>query len=173
MNERMIQNALHRFRTDHVVTVPNINMAWGESDLLSVTRSGYIYDHEIKITRADFKADFGVNGYKLTSITKANKHDDLRLAATRQRPLPNYFMYVAPVDLLTIHDVPSYAGLMVWQASQAPFGVLEIVKKAPLLHKRKINEETWQQIARALMFRYWKLRQSADPRCPGGVQELV
>lgn len=165
MNERMIQNALQRFRHQHSVIVPNINMAWGESDLLSVSRAGLIYDHEIKVSKQDFKADFDMR-----RATKWSKHRALGLGLTARQSLPNYFIYVAPNGLLTVHDVPMYAGLLHWHATTDPyhpFGRIELVKVAPLLHKTKITEKTMQQLARALMFRYWNLRQEHDPRCPG------
>lgn len=167
MNERMIQNALYQFRTSHPVMVPNIQMAWGESDFLSVNRGGMVYDHEIKISMADFKADFSNR-----SVMKWNKHWEFGRSAPTTNHLPNYFLYVAPAHLLTIHDVPQYAGLLHWQPAtdgyerHYPFGYITLVKKPPRIHDRKIDQETTQQIARSMMLRYWTMRQQHDPRCP-------
>lgn len=176
MNERMIQNALFQFRVDHAVVVPNVQMSWGESDLLSITRSGFICDHEIKISRSDFKADFGVSKARLHSITKALKHDALSMAASSRKAIPNYFIYVAPFEILTVHDIPPYAGLLVWHPSTwrtVPFGRIELVKKPPRLHDGKIEQSLMLKLARSLMHKYWHHRQERDPRCPGVLGEVA
>lgn len=49
--------ALNHFKMRHLVTVPNCNWAGYEADLLVVTKALKVLDFEIKISRADFKAD--------------------------------------------------------------------------------------------------------------------
>lgn len=49
--------ALNHFKMRHLVTVPNCNWAGYEADLLVVTKVLKVLDFEIKISRADFKAD--------------------------------------------------------------------------------------------------------------------
>lgn len=49
--------ALNHFAFRHLVTVPNCNWAGYEADLLVVTKALKVLDFEIKISRADFKAD--------------------------------------------------------------------------------------------------------------------
>lgn len=55
----------------------------------------------------------------------------------RIKPLPlspNKFYYACPKGLINIKDVPKYAGL-IWVVD----GVAKIVKKAPSIHKDKLN----------------------------------
>ena len=136
-----------------------------ESDKLLETRSGYIYEFEIKISRADFKNDFK---------HKRNKHIVLNSPFTGEKYLPefwdfyesnkrrfasveawegycekhgrtclianhkkpNYFYYAVPPDLVTADEVPQYAGL-VYVKDYA----FDIIKKAPLLHKEKYTDD--------------------------------
>lgn len=136
-----------------------------ESDKLLETRSGYIYEFEIKISRADFKNDFK---------HKRNKHIVLNSPFTGEKYLPefwdfyesnkrrfasveaweeyckkygrtclianhkkpNYFYYATPPDLVTADEVPQYAGL-VYVKDYA----FDIIKKAPLLHKEKYTDD--------------------------------
>lgn len=49
--------ALNHFACRHLVVVPNCNWAGHEADLLVVTKALKLLDFEIKISRADFKAD--------------------------------------------------------------------------------------------------------------------
>ena len=59
-SERMIAHALARqvFQGKHLVVVPNCTWTGDELDLLVVTENLRIIDVEVKISRADFKADF-------------------------------------------------------------------------------------------------------------------
>jgi hypothetical protein len=44
-------------RKQHGFAVPNIKVHGSEYDLLSITNSGYLIDHEIKVSRSDFRAE--------------------------------------------------------------------------------------------------------------------
>jgi hypothetical protein len=58
-SERLIASCLGRqfFRSSYCVLVPNCNFTGHECDVLAVAGNGKIVDVEIKIRRADFKAD--------------------------------------------------------------------------------------------------------------------
>lgn len=58
-NETMIARALstQTFQRKCILLVPNCNWTGHEADVLGVTRDGRLIDVEIKISRADFKAD--------------------------------------------------------------------------------------------------------------------
>lgn len=104
-----------------------------ESDYLALTKSGYLYEGEIKISKSDFKADF----------KKENKHTLLResyekLEGVEGKLRPHYFFYAVPEDLITAEEVPEYAGL-VYMMEYFPY--YRWVKQAPLLHKDKFSDE--------------------------------
>lgn len=58
MNATFIQNRLSVLYGNHQYRLQNSYIFDWESDLFSVTKTGTIYETEIKISRADFKADF-------------------------------------------------------------------------------------------------------------------
>lgn len=68
-----------------------------ELDVVSVSKSGMLYEFEVKISRADFKADF-----------KKSKH--LWLTKYPERG-PNYFSYVCPEGLIKVSEIGSGVGL--------------------------------------------------------------
>ena len=59
MIEKEIQNVLYNYcsQKHHDYMIPNYHISY-EADFVSVTKSGYINEYEIKCTRADFKAEF-------------------------------------------------------------------------------------------------------------------
>ena len=79
-----------------------------ECDCISISKSDYIYEYEIKISRADFKKDF--TKIKHTNIINEN-YTKVRKGETFYL-LPNYFNFVTPRDLIKLEEVPDYAGLI-------------------------------------------------------------
>jgi len=98
-----------------------------ESDLILITKSNYIYEFEIKVSKADFKNDFKHKAKKHT-ILKENKEDIKK---------PNYFYYVVPENLIAEEDIPEYAGLIYMTDI---FPKFKVVKTAPKLDENKYNE---------------------------------
>jgi len=150
--------------------------AYGETDFLVVNQSGFCYDIEIKISRADFKADFkkgkkhsilkdGVyrNSWKTAVLdpsgkkkwTMVPKHKEIK--ATQY---PNRFYYAVPTGLIKVEELPEYAGLLYIDEIK---GVTKI-KEAPLLHKTKLNVE--KLLCRKFYFR-WMNAKSALEICKG------
>ena len=103
-----------------------------ESDFLSLTKSGYFYEGEVKVSRNDFKADF----------KKENKHLILENTFINKTPenevlCPHYFFYAVPEGLITKDEIPEYAGL-IYMTNVYPF--YKWIKQAPLLHKSKYSD---------------------------------
>ena len=136
-----------------------------ESDKLIWTKSGYIYEFEIKISRSDFKNDFKHKKDKhiilkgptdeeqlMPSFYESyewNKHlyksiDECkaRLEPTDQYYIanhrkPNFFYYAVPDGLIKEEEVPEYAGLIYIPEDNES---MRIIKKAPQLHKEKYTD---------------------------------
>jgi len=53
----------------------------------------------------------------------------------RERNYPNQFWYAVPTDMVKVEEIPIYAGLIFCDEN----GGSRIIKKAPFLHKRKLN----------------------------------
>ena len=167
-SEKFIQDALNCFFAFNSVkyNINNLYVFDWESDKLLETKSGYIYEFEIKISRGDFKNDFKNKKDKHIILEGEEKYGDKYLpeyyrslesnrqysdrAAERfiehykDSPIyliskhrkPNYFYYAVPDDLISVEEIPDYAGLI--YVSQS--GGYRIIKKAPCLHKEKYND---------------------------------
>lgn len=110
-----------------------------ECDVISISKSNYIYEYEIKISRSDFKADFNKEKHKLMlerNCTKVRmiKEDNQKIKETLYLTC-NYFNFVVPTGLVTRDEIPEYAGL-IYMDENLKF---EIIKKAPILHKEKAS----------------------------------
>ena len=124
--------------------------AW-ESDFFFITKSGYAVEIEIKISKADFKKD----------SEKVDKHmilkEGKRVTESKTGTLvgkewiytpkiteheckfrPNQFYYCCPDGMITADQLPPYAGLIYISDNRGGSGV-NIVKKAPYIHKEKLN----------------------------------
>lgn len=124
INEKYIQAHLHNFLSNPRFILENLYVFGWESDLLLLTKSGYWYEFEIKISRHDFKHDF----------QKKEKHAALQDETVVQKP--NYFYYAVPEGLIELQEIPAYAGLVYIRQ-----GYFRTVKKAPRLHKGKNRAE--------------------------------
>lgn len=113
-----------------------------ECDVISISKSDYIYEYEIKISRSDFKADFNKNKHKLMTernCTLIKESNDIWYLT------PNYFNFVVPKDLVSVEEIPEYAGLIYLNGSQ-----FEVIKKAPLIHKTKATHNFIRQLSHNL-----------------------
>lgn len=100
-----------------------------ESDKILETKSGYIYEFEIKVSRADFKNDFK---------HKKEKYDKFNLILEGKEDVltPNYFSYACPENLISEEEIPSYAGLVYVTEG----GTIKYIKSPTPLHKKKIQD---------------------------------
>lgn len=169
-SERAIQNAVYLYcrMSRHELAVPNSCLFAWESDVVSVLRSGFIHEFEVKVSRSDFLADARKDRarYLVEPVRKGYFAD---YAVAR----PNYFTYAVPEGLVTADEVPEYAGLIyVRRREQAGVGESGLIfeyfvreVKAPRrLHSDKIQPRQLQQLARALDTRYWRQRISIDAK---------
>jgi hypothetical protein len=126
----LLGNSTVRYFLNNLYVFSN---SW-ESDYLSLTKSGYLYEGEVKISKSDFKADFKKEKKHLLLETKYNgkslSDNDL---------CPHYFFYAVPEGLIDVSEVPEYAGL-VYATTYYPY--VKWVKKPPLLHKEKYDDTT-------------------------------
>jgi hypothetical protein len=100
-----------------------------ECDVISISKSDFIYEYEVKISRSDFKADF--------KKPKHNLITEKKFMIETFYKVPNYFYFVVPENLVTIEEVPEYAGLMYLTEN----GDFNVIKKAPIIHKTKASNE--------------------------------
>jgi hypothetical protein len=159
LTERDIQEYVRRYASahHHPCIIPNIFMYKWECDMLSVTRSGYTHEFEIKTSYADFKNDFDKtykhqvlkNGY----VEVHNYNNTIDKIKKRR---PNYFWYVCPSDIIPISELPEYAGLRyIVNLEDTDTRYSKLIKKPPLLHHDKINNEELMHITQSFTNRYF------------------
>lgn len=118
-----------------------------ECDVMAVSKADYIYEYEIKISKSDFKADFKKEKHKLIMEKKfVNESKTWRIPFYA----PNYFYFVVPENLVTLDEIPEYAGLIYLKKNEREIEYFEIIKKAPLLHKTKATTEFIRAVAHQL-----------------------
>lgn len=91
----------------------------GESDVLSLNKTGYTHEFEVKVSRSDFKAD-------------QKKRKWLYFENRVEKQIPNYFSYACPAGMIGLSEIPSYAGLVYLND-----GSIEIIRKPSILHRSK------------------------------------
>jgi hypothetical protein len=159
MNSTDIQNKLselfhnhdHHFRNKYI-----FDHDW-ECDFFSVTKAGYMYEVEIKISKSDYQADFIkfkhklFEGRKQSEVIKEAKYKwskrwkkQVRMSPEKkfnpaETTMPNRFFFACPEGLIDVNEVPEYAGLIYVDKNTQ---VARIVKQAPLLHNKKEDIQT-------------------------------
>jgi len=165
MTEHCIQKALYRLLKQRPYNFLNTFFFGNESDFLSFTTGGYLYEYEIKVSRSDFKADFKKErfkmlsdchkGRKLTCIQGHTYEWECKFTIYRsgirdKREIPgrtdisfkqidkhtaNRFYYVVPENMISISECPDFAGLIYVSVHEFGHTTTKEVKKAPILHK--------------------------------------
>lgn len=135
ITESSIQRLLNsKYAGNCKYKVPNIYVFkhdW-ESDFFVQKNNLYCYEFEIKISRTDFFNDF----------KKTIKHDIIKHGRYysntwhEHKYRPNKLYYVVPNNMISIDEVPSYAGLM-----YVLNGMIITAKEAPFIHKEKLRFE--------------------------------
>lgn len=169
--------ALYRHFNTHKLHCPNTTTVFPwEADLVSLTRANLSHEFEIKITKADFRADFKKEFKHITLAEKLargvvhnkapeylvkmyqerglNTEELERAFAAEIKNIPNYFWYVCVDFDAPIEEIPEYAGYMKAESSDE-YVFLERVKAAPRIHRKKLNEEQRERLYSSINARYW------------------
>lgn len=116
-----------------------------ESDYLAMTKAGYLYEGEVKISRSDFKADMKKKRkHQILEGTyepkDVNIYEKGKFVGTEPEKVlkPNYFFYAVPEGLIEPSEVPDYAGL-VYMTNVFPYW--KWAKKAPKIHDVKFSDQ--------------------------------
>lgn len=123
------------------ITTHFTGMGLSECDVISISKSDYIYEYEVKISKSDFKRDF----IKEKHSFMLNEKSTYKRKGEILYRIPNYFYFVTPTELISIEDIPEYAGLIYTDGVN-----FEIIKKPKLLHNTKASPEFIRKLAHNL-----------------------
>jgi len=123
-----------------------------ECDVLGINKLNYIYEYEIKRSRADYFADFKKT-YKHLNLKERYSHhiydvweNGKKTNKTRLHlNIPNRFIYTCEPNLISVDEIPEYVGLCYIEN-----GNLIEIKKPPLLHRIKPDDYMFRAIASTL-----------------------
>ena len=160
LTEGIMINALRYFimgERNYMAFCPRVHNFFGmksESDVIAINPNGYLVEIEVKLTKADFIKDKD----KIISISRKriNKH---RLY--EQGGGSAMFYFVAPKGILTIDDIPEWAGLIEvvsreYSREYIKYGTVLVcnnVKNAKKLNKRKATQKEIEKLLRLLSFK--------------------
>lgn len=172
LTERIVQHLIFRTfmqRSSHMMAIPNTMLYGWEADMLTVTKSRFVHEYEIKTSRADFLSEKrkieAERGTRRDAFVKQLRHRSLSGCehGYHHRNRPNVFWYVVAEGVCDESEVPDYAGLI--QVRPAKFMrmydppsfwfSLQKVKQAPRLHRDKIGEDKILQLAGHCCYRFW------------------
>lgn len=123
----------------HDIVIPNFFFGFYECDLFQLSKTGYVTEYEIKVSRADFFNDFKKNGG-----AKHKPYASNQILSHR----PNRFVFVVPEGMVKEEEVPDYAGLLYFKKD---YNWFDYKKGGKLLHKTKYTD--FQTIAYTLAAR--------------------
>lgn len=113
-----------RFRAAGCIILPNVYVGsspW-EADAIKVTKSCYWVEYEVKVSVADYRADFSKRRSRwvhdgMTKHEAYSSTDTISLSARHSNqhgviPKPKQFYFVVPEGLLDGIDVPAHCGII-------------------------------------------------------------
>lgn len=141
---------------------PNTFIDGFEADVIEITKSGYATEYEVKISRSDFFNDGKKKiGFYKGKVVNWNKFDMLQ-----EGKRVNYFYYVVPKGLITVDEVPEFAGLIYVSISEVGYYIREkgyyskpklftnTVKVAPKLTKEKFSADKLLKCYESTYYRF-------------------
>ena len=149
IDSNKIQEILYKdcnFKKSHKIFCPNVFAYEWESDFIAVTRAAFVIEYEIKISLSDFRLDF----------KKYDKHSILKTGMDKEGKAflrPNFFWYAAPENVIPIQEIPKYAGFITVRGRE-----INVVRKAPSLHRDKITQPLAVKILKSFQYKYWDMR---------------
>jgi len=154
LDEFQAQMAIIYRQYSHSFCLPNYTpVGWWECDVFEVTSAGYFREYEVKLTHSDFVADKRKAMYSF-GMNNLYKHDLLQLGDNRG---PSRFYYVTPSKLISTEEIPPWAGLIELSHGNGLYRskwIRHVVKKAPILHRRKIRQTIVDQAKEGIYHRY-------------------
>ena len=182
--EKTIQDALFRYlRSGNTSLIfPNMDtITMYEADILAITRAGYAYEYEIKISLADFRADLkkrckhaSLSGsvkkipypyswgkerevYVLSDAPE-DPYQAMRNGTCYPENRPKQFWYVIHGFSVPDGELPVYSGLMQYDKPDIGYPQFKIIHPAPNLPAKKVDDCLIRQATGNMLFRYWSLR---------------
>jgi len=126
-------------------------VGFSEADIFGISKSGFMYEYEIKCSKSDFKADFKKHHkhYRLENNDVINIYSIWEKGYITDKTethivAPNRFYYACKDGLILPEEIPDYAGLVYISE------LLTEIKPAKLIHHNKVDLRILTRIATIL-----------------------
>jgi len=131
-----------------------VGAGYAEMDILKVTGSDYMYEYEIKSSKADFlseKKNFNRKKAKQKYYKHKMMHEsfvdkDIKNKRRKTSYIPNKFYFICPEGLIKPKEIRKYQGL-IYMDDMYNF---KIIKEAKFLHKNKISLKALYRVVKTL-----------------------
>lgn len=137
-----------RLRSMSSIILPNVYVGlspW-EADVIRVTPALYWTEYEIKVSVADYRADFlkRQTRWNQDSLRKHDAYASESAIATRSDygmrhskviPKPKQFYFVVPTGMLSGEDIPSHCGLIEFDPADKRQWGIKVARRAPNLRE--------------------------------------
>lgn len=174
MKEKTAQTVLYNYleKRGLKLACPNYTpLGWWECDLFTVTPADMFVEYEIKLTRADFFHDQEKKPQDWKSRMREARGDEVLTKHARLERKdtqgPSRFFFVTPKGLLKPEEIPPWAGLIEIDRAGSPrYGFRWSAgecKKAPQLHRDKVNPKVVEHCHSVFYYRFWNLRRKFWP----------
>ena len=100
-----------------------------ESDIIAVSKTGYLIEYEVKISRSDFLAD--------------RRKGKWKEYATHYNTAPKSFYYVVPEGIVKKEELPFFAGLIEFRENEGKYIFTTIVKPKTLNRLKTTKEQKY------------------------------
>lgn len=167
--EKLVQRTLMSERYRRNFVIPNYTPSgWWECDVMELTKAGYMAEYEVKLTVSDFKQDAhkGPDHRKRHWAKMRGEDVDPQLmkhgCLNLRQCVPNRFFYVTSPGLLTLDQIPEWAGLLevrLYRWGKRIRGVEKVLKKAPRLHTQRVDPKVEQHARSVCYYRMHNLLQ--------------
>jgi len=125
---------------------PNVFIDNFEADIIEITKSGYIHEYEIKLTKEDFRHDsLKGSNHKYEHVNK----QDIIIGGK----YVNTFSYVVPKNMILVTDIPEYAGLIYFEKYRDRIS-FNIIKNAKRLSKDKLGDKRKEKCLLSTYYRF-------------------
>lgn len=171
MTAREIQASIMSCRYRRSMCLPNYTpLNWFECDVFELTKAGMMREYEIKLTRADFMADKAKAKERgeWTTLPNGRLHYERQEGETKHHLLarsyvkgPTRFYFVAPRGLLTLDDIPPWAGFITAARRDPPYEndrlFMRMEREAPQIHRCRSLPEVRDHAGSVCYWRYLEL----------------
>lgn len=157
-NEITDQILRSMFERGFITFCTNFSGVWyQETDVIGVNNNEFVYEYEIKRSMSDFYNEFRNKKYKHYKLAGGNIDEVNMFGYPRKINIPNRYFFVCEKDLIPLEKIPKYAGLVYIEKKEwadcRPTYYIEFIKRAPLLHNKKVDNMLYKAIASSLSTR--------------------